>query len=198
MGHTRESPRGVLDTPWAPTLVPPNSCLRPKATLRSVGSASPFRTIRLALFVRERIARPPCAAAHETASRRRKYNAPVSYDEGLAERLRELLAGERGLAEKKMFGGLAFLIGGNMAIAASGQGGVLVRVDPAKTDELVGTTNAEVMVMRGRSMHGWLRVAPEHLRTKRQFAKWSNLAVAYARSLPVKHEPMAWGTLQPI
>jgi hypothetical protein len=85
-----------------------------------------------------------------------------------------------------MFGGLAFLIGGNMAVAASGQGGVLVRVDPTQSDTLVATTNARPMEMRGRSMQGWLRVDPEDLRTKRQLAKWVELGTAYARSLPAK------------
>ncbi len=85
-----------------------------------------------------------------------------------------------------MFGGLAFLIGGNMAIAASGQGGVLVRVDPAQSDRLVDTSNADRAVMRGRPMEGWLRVSPEYLRTKRQLAKWTTLGAAYARSLPPK------------
>jgi TfoX/Sxy family transcriptional regulator of competence genes len=110
----------------------------------------------------------------------------VAYDEVLADRIRELVAGEPSLTEQKMFGGLAFLIGGNMAVAASGQGGVLVRVDPAESDALVSTTSARVMEMRGRSMQGWLRVAPEHLRTKRELAKWVELGTAYARSLPAK------------
>jgi len=85
-----------------------------------------------------------------------------------------------------MFGGLAFLIGGNMAIAASGQGGVLVRVDPAQSDRLVETTTAEEAVMRGRPMQGWLRVAPDDLRTKRQLEKWVKLGSGYASSLPPK------------
>ena len=110
----------------------------------------------------------------------------MAYDEELAERIRALVAGEPGLTEKKMFGGLAFLIGGNMAIAASGQGGVLVRVDPAQSDTLVATTHARLMEMRGRSMQGWLRVDPEDLRTKRQLAKWVELGTTYARSLPAK------------
>jgi TfoX/Sxy family transcriptional regulator of competence genes len=110
----------------------------------------------------------------------------VAYDEELAERLRELLESEPKLTEKKMFGGLAFLISGNMAISASGQGGVLVRVDPTESDKLVDTSNAEIAVMRGRPMDGWLRVASEHLRTKRQLAKWAGLGAAYARSLPPK------------
>ena len=111
----------------------------------------------------------------------------MAYDEELAERLRELLDGEPRLTEKKMFGGLAFLIGGYMAISASGQGGVLVRADPNESDELVERSNAELAVMRGRPMEGWLRVAPEHLRTKRQLAEWAHLGAAYARSLPPKN-----------
>jgi TfoX/Sxy family transcriptional regulator of competence genes len=110
----------------------------------------------------------------------------VAYDEELADRIRELIGNETGLTEQKMFGGLAFLIGGNMAIGASGQGGVLVRVDPAESDALVASTNAHVMEMRGRSMQGWLRVGSEDVRTKRQLAKWVELGTKYARSLPAK------------
>ena len=112
----------------------------------------------------------------------------MAYDEDLAARIRELVAKEKGLSEKKMFGGLAFLIGGNMAIAASGQGGVLVRVDPEQTDKLVkgSGSKAEVAVMRGRAMPGWLRVASGDVRTKAQLAKWVRLGTAYARSLPAK------------
>jgi len=110
----------------------------------------------------------------------------VAYDEELAARIRALVAAEPSLTEKKMFGGLAFLVGGDMAIAASGQGGVLVRVDPEQSDELVGTTDAYLMEMRGRSMAGWLRVDPEHVRTDGELAKWVDLGTAYARSLPAK------------
>ena len=110
----------------------------------------------------------------------------MAYDEKLAERIRELVAGERGVTEQKMFGGLAFLVGGNMAIAASGQGGALVRVDPEDSDRLVASTNARPFEMRGRSMKGWLRVDSVDLRTKRQLAKWVELGTAYARSLPAK------------
>ena len=110
----------------------------------------------------------------------------MAYDENLAERIRELLVGESDVTEKKMFGGLAFLIGGNMAVAASGQGGVMVRVDPAKSDRLVATTNARLFEMRGRAMQGWLRVDPDDVRTKRQLAKWVNLGTTCARSLPAK------------
>jgi TfoX N-terminal domain len=110
----------------------------------------------------------------------------MAYDEDLADRIRELVGGEPGLTEQKMFGGLAFLIGGNMAVAASGQGGVLVRVDPARSDALVATTKAFPMEMRGRPMQGWLRVDPEDVRTRRQLAGWVELGTAYARSLPAK------------
>jgi TfoX/Sxy family transcriptional regulator of competence genes len=110
----------------------------------------------------------------------------MAYDEELADRIRDLIGGETGLSEQKMFGGLAFLIGGNMAIAASGQGGVLVRVDPEQADELVASTSAQVMEMRGRQMRGWLRVSSDDVRTKRQLSKWVELGRAYAHSLPAK------------
>jgi TfoX/Sxy family transcriptional regulator of competence genes len=110
----------------------------------------------------------------------------VAFDEELAGRIREFLAGERGVSEKRMFGGLAFLVDGNMAIAASGQGGALVRCEPSETDALVARTNAETMVMRGREMQGWVRVAAEHLGTKRQLAKWVALGARYAKTLPPK------------
>ena len=110
----------------------------------------------------------------------------MAYDQDLADRIRELVGGEAGLTEQKMFGGLAFLIGGNMAVAASGQGGVLVRVDPAKSEQLVATTGARPMEMRGREMQGWLRVDPEDVGTKRQLARWVTLGTTYARSLPAK------------
>jgi TfoX/Sxy family transcriptional regulator of competence genes len=110
----------------------------------------------------------------------------VAYDEDLANRIRELIAGESGVTEKKMFGGLAFLIGGNMAVAASGQGGLLVRVEPEQTDELVATPHAAPMVMRGRAMDGWLRVDDEGVRTRGGLEPWVKRGVAYARSLPPK------------
>jgi TfoX/Sxy family transcriptional regulator of competence genes len=110
----------------------------------------------------------------------------MAYDEELANRIREQLAGESGLTEQKMFGGLAFLIGGSMAIGVSGQGGVLVRADPEESVRLVETTPAELMEMRGKQMRGWLRVGAEHVRTKRQLAKWVELGATYARSLPAK------------
>jgi TfoX/Sxy family transcriptional regulator of competence genes len=110
----------------------------------------------------------------------------MAYDEDVADRIRELTADERGVSEKKMFGGLAFLVGGNMAVAASGQGGLLVRVDPEESDRLVAKTSARPMVRRGREMQGWLRVDTEDVRTKGQLAKWVRLGVTYARALPPK------------
>jgi TfoX/Sxy family transcriptional regulator of competence genes len=114
------------------------------------------------------------------------YDPGVAYDEELADRIRELIAAERKVTEQKMFGGLAFLIGGNMAVAASGQGGLLVRHDPEESDRLVGKSKAEPMMMRGRPMQGWLRVPPEAVRTKQQLRKWVELGTSYARSLPAK------------
>src|SRR4051794_39086206 len=110
----------------------------------------------------------------------------VAYDEDLANRIRELLAGEPGVTEKKMFGGLAFLIGGNMAGAASGQGGPMVRVPPEQTEELVAKPHAGPMIMRGREVDGWLRVDHEGVHTKRGLEPWVRRGAAYARSLPPK------------
>ena len=110
----------------------------------------------------------------------------MAYDEGLAQRIRELVATEPAVTEMKMFGGLAFLIGGNMAVAASGQGGVMVRVDPAQSETLVASTKARVVEMRGRLMPGWLRVDHEHLTSKKQLATWVERGTTYARSLPAK------------
>jgi len=110
----------------------------------------------------------------------------MTYDEVLAHRIRELLADEQNLIEKKMFGGLAFLVGGNMAVAASGQGGILVRVDPDEGEKLVAKGPAKPMEMRGREMTGWLRVDDADVSTKRQLERWVGLGAAYARSLPPK------------
>jgi TfoX/Sxy family transcriptional regulator of competence genes len=114
------------------------------------------------------------------------YDRSVAYDEELADRIRELLAAEAQVSEMKMFGGLAFLIRGNMAVAASVQGGLLVRVDPADSASLVSQTSARPMVMRGRPMDGWLRVDADDVRTKRQLSKWVTLGATFARSLPSK------------
>jgi len=110
----------------------------------------------------------------------------MAYDEALAGRIRELVAKERGLTEQRMFGGLAFLIGGNMAVAASTHGGLLLRVDPAEGAKLIAKSEARPMVMRGRAMDGWLRIDSQAVGTKRELERWVKHGVAYARSLPAK------------
>jgi TfoX/Sxy family transcriptional regulator of competence genes len=110
----------------------------------------------------------------------------MAYDEALADRIRELMAGESGVEEKKMFGGLSFLVGGNMAVGASGQGGLLVRVDPSESDELLASTPATLMEMGGRSMSGWLRVASQDVQSDGALREWVGRGLAYARSLPTK------------
>jgi len=111
----------------------------------------------------------------------------MAYDEALADRLREQVADLAPHAtEKKMFGGLAFLVGGNMAVAASGEGGVMLRCAPAETSRLMDELGAEPMVMRGRTMHGWLRVDDERLLDDEALARWVRVGVDYAASLPSK------------
>ena len=110
----------------------------------------------------------------------------MAYDAELAGRIRSLVRDEPGLTEQKLFGGLAFLIGGNMAVAASGQGGLLVRVDPAQSGALVASSPARPLEMRGRPMDGWLRVASEHVETPGQLATWVEHGTSFARSLPAK------------
>jgi TfoX/Sxy family transcriptional regulator of competence genes len=110
----------------------------------------------------------------------------MAYDQELADRIRQRVAGEPAVTEKKMFGGLAFLVGGNMAVAASGQGGLLVRVDPAESAELVESSRARVMEMRGRQMPGWLRVDAADVKTDEELSAWVDRGVAFARSLLAK------------
>jgi len=110
----------------------------------------------------------------------------MSFEEKLADRVRELLAPEEGIAERKMFGGLAFLLKGNMAVAASRRGGLLVRVDPAETDALISLPNVALMEMRGRTMAGWITVAPPGLKSKRELSGWVGRGVAYAKTLAAK------------
>lgn len=108
----------------------------------------------------------------------------MAYDEQLADRVRDLVAGKEGLTQQRMFGGLAFLINGNMAVAASGQGGLLVRVDAADGDVWIKEEGVMPMVMRGREMHGWLRIVTDL--TDPELEQWVSRGVAYARSLPPK------------
>ena len=110
----------------------------------------------------------------------------MAYDEALAGRIRELVSGEAGVGELKMFGGLAFLVNGNMAVAASGQGGLMLRVDPAESADLVAGSKARVVEMRGRPMVGWLRVDAADVETEQALSEWVARGVAFARSLPPK------------
>jgi hypothetical protein len=110
----------------------------------------------------------------------------MAYDEDLAERIRGLIGDDPALTEKKMFGGLAFLINGNMSVAASGQGGLLVRCAPEDTVALLDQPGAEDFVMRGRAMEGWLRVSPEAVASESELQPWVRRGVGYAHSLPPK------------
>jgi TfoX/Sxy family transcriptional regulator of competence genes len=110
----------------------------------------------------------------------------LAYDEDLAHRIRELLVDEPAVTEMKMFGGLAFLLNGNMSVAASGQGGLLVRAAPGVVQRALASPHARPMEMRGREMKGWLRVDADGVRTKRQLAVWVRRGVEHARSLPAK------------
>ena len=110
----------------------------------------------------------------------------MAYDEELANRIRELTSGERGVDEQRMFGGLAFLVNGHLAVAASGKGGLMVRVPPDETDALLTREHVEPMVMAGRETRGWLRVSDDGVKTKRQLKSWVDRGVAFARNLPPK------------
>lgn len=113
----------------------------------------------------------------------------MAYDEALAGRIRALVGSGAEVTEQTMFGGLAFLVGGNMAVAASGQGGILVRVDPDAADGLVATTTARPMEMRGRELRGWLRVDAADVASEHELGRWVELGTGYARSLPAKRRP---------
>jgi TfoX/Sxy family transcriptional regulator of competence genes len=110
----------------------------------------------------------------------------MAYDEALADRIRELISGEPLLTEQKMFGGLGFMIGGNMAVAASSKGGILVRVDPEEGERLIATTAAHPMEMRGLEMSGWLRVDGADVASDDALDEWVRRGAAYAGSLPAK------------
>ena len=112
----------------------------------------------------------------------------MAYDEDLANRIRELIAGEEDVVEQKMFGGLAFLIGGHMSVSASGHGGLLLRVPPGETESLLAKPHAGPFEMRGKTMDGWLRVESDGVKTKRQLERWVKRGVDYARSLPPKQK----------
>ncbi len=108
----------------------------------------------------------------------------MAYDEDLANRLRERVQREVGVSEKRMFGGVAFLVNGTMAVSASGQGGLLLRVDPSRAGQLAAEPHAQKAVMRGRELDGWLRVGPDGVRTAQDLERWVTIALDYARTLP--------------
>jgi TfoX/Sxy family transcriptional regulator of competence genes len=110
----------------------------------------------------------------------------MAYDEDLADRIRECIGDRDGVTEKRMFGGLAFLVNGNMAVAASGQGGLLLRVDPGETSSLVAEEGVARFEMRGRAMDGWLRVDPSAAATDEALERWVRIGTAFAGSLPPK------------
>ncbi len=114
----------------------------------------------------------------------------MAYDEELAFRLRELLADEGGITEKKMFGGLAFLLYGNMSVSASRTGGLLVRIDPSQTEAALRRPHTARMQMGGRTMDGWIVIEPDGLKTKRQLAAWVKRGVEFAKTLPPKPRPV--------
>ena len=110
----------------------------------------------------------------------------MAYDEDLANRLRDLLADEDGVTEKKMFGGLAFLVRGNMSVSASGKGGLLARIDPADTDAALARPHVTRMEMRGKEMDGWLRVSGDAVADDDALQRWVEVGTSYAAGLPPK------------
>jgi TfoX/Sxy family transcriptional regulator of competence genes len=126
------------------------------------------------------------ASGSDTVAGSRGHTCRMAYDEDLADRIRELLRNEPAVTEKRMFGGLAFLVGGNLAVSASGQGGLLLRADPARAESLTQDPAASRAVMRGREMDGWLRVGPEAVTAEDALRRWVAVGVGYARSLPAK------------
>ena len=117
---------------------------------------------------------------------RNKIRAVMAYDEDLADRIRGELAGNAGVTEKAMFGGLAFLLHGNMAMSASGRGGLMLRVGPDATDDALSRPHTRLIEMRGRPMTGWIHVACEGVKTKRQLGAWVRRGVEFTSTLPRK------------
>ncbi len=109
----------------------------------------------------------------------------MAYDEGLAERIRHFLADEPGVTEKKMFGGVAFLVDGQMAVAANNQGDLMFRADPATADEVL-SEHVRPQTMGERVMRGWLHVDAKALETDGQLGEVVARGVTYARTLPPK------------
>jgi TfoX/Sxy family transcriptional regulator of competence genes len=110
----------------------------------------------------------------------------MAYDEELANRVREVIADVSGVSEKQMFGGLTFLLHGNMSVSVSSKGGLLVRLDPAEADALAAEPHTDRFMSRGRTMKGWLRVLPAGIEADDDLARWVDRSVTYVRSLPAK------------
>ncbi|WP_059019161.1 TfoX/Sxy family protein [Mycobacterium sp. M26] len=110
----------------------------------------------------------------------------MAHDPALADRIRETLSGVRGVTEKRMFGGLAFLVNGNMAVAASGRGDLMVRVPPEATETMLTRSHVSPMIMSGRETRGWVRIDLAGVRTARQLQQWVNVGAGYAAELPAK------------
>ncbi len=110
----------------------------------------------------------------------------MAYDEDLADRIRSVIQDQDGVTEKQMFGGLAFLVNGHMAVSASGHGGLLLRVDPGETDSVLREDGVTRFEMRGRAMDGWVRVAPSATASDQELTRWVQVGVSYAGTLPPK------------
>ena len=124
-----------------------------------------------------------------TAGQAVLHTGRVVYSEELAERVRERLAGESGVSEKRMFGGLAFLVGGYMTVTISGEGGLMLRVDPAQTAALLAEPNTEPVEMRGRELDGWIRIDEQGIASDADLARWTAVGVDYVRTRPPKRPP---------
>lgn len=114
-----------------------------------------------------------------------RHTAGMAYDVELADRLRDILAAEPDVTEKRMFGGLAFMVVGHMALAAT-SGGLMLRVDPDESEALLLDPNATRMVMQGRELAGWLLIDLDAAASDNDLSRWVDLGVDYAHSLPPK------------
>jgi TfoX/Sxy family transcriptional regulator of competence genes len=110
----------------------------------------------------------------------------MAYDEALADRVRRLMEGESGLTEKRMFGGLAMLVNGNMAVAVRGGGGLMIRVDPDESDAMLDDAGASIAIMQGRPMRGWIVVESGAVAKPADLQRWVKRGTTYARTLPPK------------
>jgi len=177
---------GVTSVTFGPTCVttPAKSLLSPSGKCAGNMSLAAPERMESSPGSRERTTQPGHRATSAPGAARD--TSAMAYDDELANRVREVVHRERGLTEKRMFGGLAFLIDGNMAVSASSKGGLLLRVDPAQTESFLSAPHVRRFEMRGREMDGWLRLDVEALETDDALRRWVRRGVAYARSLPPK------------